>query len=257
MFDRPITIIAEIGINHNGDMDLACEMIQQAKKCGADVAKFQIYIPKRILSLDVPSIKKHWASIKATELTFDDVFLLKAVCDEAEIDFFASVFHPDRVEWTEEIGMEWYKIASRSIYNRELASAIAATGKPIILSWGYYEPSKGYPVLIDYPAAWARTKHLYCISKYPTPLSDLDFEQNGFGGRYIGFSDHTIGITASVMAMSLGATIIEKHFTLSNALPGHDQICSMEPSELHLLCEMRNEIEVIQNASQAGPASCG
>lgn len=246
MLDRPITIIAEIGINHNGDMDLACDMIWEAKGCGADVAKFQIYIPERVLSLDVPSIKKHWASIQATELSFEDVCLLKTFCDEVGIEFFASVFHPDRVEWTEQIGMEWYKIASRSIYDKVLAEAVAATGKPIILSWGYYEPSKGYPVLKDRIAAWDRTKHLYCVSKYHTPLDDLDLGGYTFGkGRFDGFSDHTIGITASLMAMSLGATIIEKHFTLSTALPGHDQVCSIEPFELRLLCKMRNDVEEI------------
>lgn len=242
MSNRPITIIAEIGINHNGDMEMAEEMIRVAKQCRADVAKFQIYIPERILDLERPSHKRHWDTIKAAELSFEDVCFLKGVCDEVGIEFLASVFHPDRVEWTEQIEMKSYKIASRSIYNMELASAIAATGKPIILSWGWYESEKGLPVLTNYPAAWDRTKHLYCISKYPTPLNELQFN---FDGRYDGFSDHTMGITASVVAMSLGATIIEKHFTMSRELPGHDQSCSVEPDELRQLCDMRDEIEVI------------
>lgn len=242
MVDRPITIIAELGINHNGDMERACEMIEVAKSCGAEVAKFQIYIPERVLDLKKPRIVEHWDTIKAAELSFKDVRLLKDVCDAEGIEFFASVFHPDRVEWTEQIEVERYKIASRSIYDMELAFAIAATGKSIILSWGYHELRKGYPVLINHQAAWDRTKHLYCISKYPTPLNEL---QLNFGGRYDGFSDHTMGITASIVAMSLGATIIEKHFTLSRKLPGCDQSCSIEPSELRQLCDMRDEIEVI------------
>lgn len=247
MIDRPITIIAEIGINHNGDMQCACEMIEVAKECGADVAKFQIYVPERILDLEKPRIKEHWDTIKATELSFEDVCLLKGVCDDVGIEFFASVFHPDRVEWTERIGMERYKIASRSIYNEELAEAIAATGKPIILSWGGFKPENDYryPGLVNYPAAWDRTKHLYCISKYPTPLNELNFYEFTFRGSYDGFSDHTMGITASVVAMSLGATIIEKHFTLSRELPGCDQSCSIEPDELRQLCNIRSEIEVI------------
>lgn len=245
MLDRPITIIAEIGINHNGDMALAQAMIEEAQRCRADVAKFQIYIPERILELEQPSHKKHWDTIKAAQLSFEDVCFLKGVCDRVDIEFLASVFHPDRVRWTEELGMERYKIASRSIYNKDLAKAVAATGKQIILSWGWYEPAKGYPVLINYPVAWNRTKHLYCISKYPTPLDDLDFNENTFKGRCAGFSDHTMGLTASVVAMSLGATIIEKHFTMSRELPGHDQSCSVEPHELRQLCDMRDEIEVI------------
>ena len=243
-----ITVIAEIGINHNGDMPLAADMIREAKWAGADVAKFQIYVPERVLDLERPNVKKHWDTIKAAELTFVDVCFLGGTCDREGIEFLASVFHPDRVEWTEEIGMERYKIASRSIYDRPLAKTIAATGKPVIVSWGWHTLEKGYPVLIDYPAAWARTKHLYCVSKYPAPLDELHFHKNTFrtfGGRYDGFSDHTMGITASVVAMSLGATIIEKHFTLSRDLPGCDQSCSIEPAELRQLCDMRDEIEVI------------
>lgn len=246
---KKITIIAEIGINHNGDMVLAEEMIHIAKECGANVAKFQIYKPGRDgltqKSRRTPNIVKHWEAIKATELSFQDVRFLKGVCDSAGIEFFASVFHPNSVGWTEQIGMKRYKIASCSMYNKVLAEAIAATGKPIILSWGFYEPEKGYPTLLQWPLAWARTRHLYCISKYPTPLNELGFHENIFGGRYEGFSDHTVGITASVVAMSLGATIIEKHFTLDRRSPGPDQAGSMEPDELHQLCNMRDEIEVI------------
>lgn len=245
MLDRPITIIAEIGINHNGDMNLAAEMIRAAKLCRADVAKFQIYIPERILDSETPYIKKHWDTIKATQLSFEDVHFLKDVCDTEGIEFFASVFHPDRVEWTEQLEMERYKIASRSIYDRVLAEAIAATGKPIILSRGWYSFEKGNPALLDYKQAWDRTKQLYCISKYPTPLNELELSSETFRGIYDGFSDHTVGITASVVAMSLGATIIEKHFTMSRELPGCDQSCSIEPSELRQLCDMRDEIEII------------
>lgn len=249
MLDRPITIIAEIGINHNGDMGLAEEMIKSAKLCGADVAKFQIYLPGRDglteVSRRTSVIKANWDAIKATELSFGDVCYLKNRCDDNNIEFLASVFHPDRVMWTEKIGMKWYKIASCSVYNRALAQAIAVTGKPIILSWGYYEPQKGYPVLIDHPAAWARTKHLYCVSKYPTALNDLDLNENTFKGRYTGYSGHTISITAPIVAMVLGATIIEKHFTLDKTQPGPDQAGSMEPAELCQLCDIRDEIEVI------------
>jgi len=246
MLDRPITIIAECGINHNGDMARAYEMIWAAKDAGADVAKFQIYVPERILDLEHPVIKEHWDTIKAAELSFEDVCRLKNRCDYVGIEFLASVFHPDRVEWTERIGMEWYKIASRSIYDEELARAIAATGKPVIVSWGYYKPLQGFPALAAWPKAWARTKHLYCISKYPAPLSDLDLDAYTFGRNdYAGFSDHTVGITASVIAMWLGAKIIEKHFTLDRSLSGPDQVCSIEPDELRQLCNMRRDIEVI------------
>ena len=255
MHPRRVEIVAECGVNHNGDMALAAEMIREAKRCGADVAKFQIYKPERLLDKDHPVLKPHWETILKTELTRDDVEFLKRTCDTAGIEFLASVFHPDRVPWTEEIGMERYKIASRSIHNEGLAKAIAGTGKPIILSLGF-DVRDRIPAISKFREAWQRTKQLYCIAEYPAPLSALEFLNPDLEDASIfrhfysyrghdGFSDHTIGITASVVAMSLGARIIEKHFTLNRSLPGPDQTCSIEPHELKQLCKMRDEIEVI------------
>lgn len=248
MFNRPITIIAECGINHNGDMYTARDMIWEAKECGADVAKFQIYVPERILDMEHSIIKEHWATIKAAELSFGDACFLKGICDAIGIEFLASVFHPDRVEWTEKIGMERYKIASRSMYDEELAQAVAATGKPVIVSYGYLRG--GRPAAIhEYNVHRAPVAVLYCVSEYPTPLSHLELPRHwtdpGRAFWYHGFSDHTIGITASVVAMSFGAKIIEKHFTLDRGLSGPDQVCSIEPDELQTLCSMRDDIEEI------------
>ena len=246
---RPIEIICEIGINHNGNMGRAHDMIQEAKRRGADVAKFQIYVPERILDLSLPIIRENWDVIKAAELSFGNVSFLKKVCNEAGIEFMASVFHPDRVEWTERIGMKRYKIASRSMYNKELAQAIFKTRKPAIISYGYFDGH--YDALRSIDRDWEVLgfrplyKTLYCVSEYPTPLNRVHLRRGTFFGSscYDGFSDHTVGITASVMAMSLGATIIEKHFTLDRGLPGPDQVCSIEPDELRDLCHMRDEIE--------------
>ena len=247
MITRPITIICEIGINHNGNMEQAREMIEIAKECGADVAKFQIYIPERILDLKKPRIIEHWDIIKAAELSFENVCWLKEQCNKTNIEFLASVFHPDRVEWAENIGMERYKIASRSIYNKEVTQAIVATDKPIIASYGWY----AYPrqaivdILLPSGRSTGRLSRLSCVAEYPTPLETLSIDKYTFDGFYDGLSDHTEGITAPVVAMSLGAKIIEKHFTLSRDLPGCDQVCSMEPGELRQLCNMRNDIEKI------------
>lgn len=247
MIDRPITIIAEIGINHNGDMILAKKMIEAAVECGADVTKFQIYVPERVLDCDHLGIKRHWSTIKATELSFEDVCLLKDMCDDIGIEFLASVFHPDRVVWTEKIGMERYKIASRSIYDEKLAQAIFETGKPIILSYGWWKMGRTPP--ISRLTGWGRrVSRLYCVSQYPTSLSAIHMDRGTFNagsGSYDGFSDHAIGITASVVAMSLGAKIIEKHFTLDKNMSGFDHAWSIEPDELRHLCNMRDDIEEI------------
>lgn len=251
---RLIEIIAEIGVNWQGEMSLAAEMIQAAKEAGADVAKFQIYVLERALDVTHPLIIEHYDTIKATELSFNQVVDLKNLCDAAEIEFLASVFHPDRVPWTEAVGMKRYKIASRSVYNEELAEAIAKTGKPVICSLSpqyYYNESKLLPSICAFETEYdlGVIKWLYCVSLYPTPLGEL-YLPEGFGRWYVedyydGFSDHTIGITAAVVAMSRGATIIEKHFTLDKSLPGPDHACSIEPAELGVLCTMRDEIEEI------------
>ena len=230
------TIIAECGINFNGDICKAIEMIWQAKSAGADIAKFQVYIPERILPLDHPLIKKWWDVIKATELTEKQVGILAATCKEAGIEFMASVFHPDRVPWLEAVGVKRYKIASRSIYNEPLARAVVATGKPILLSHGMYEP-KRFPPLYSL-AAPDQLSNLYCISEYPTPLEKIDISKMMF---YDGFSDHTVGITASCVAITLGLKYVEKHFTLDRELPGPDHVCSVEPDELRRLCQFRDD----------------
>lgn len=247
MVNRPITVIAEIGINWQGEMDLAREMIWAAKECGADVAKFQLYVPERILDRERPVISRWWDLICKTELTKARLHILVNECQRAGIPFLTSVFHPDRVEWCEEVGVEWYKVASRSMYDEELARAIHKTKKPCIISYGYYNGYCDALRLLD--GGWMNEKHktLYCVSQYPAPLSEIHLRRGTFfgAGCYDGFSDHTIGITASVVAMSLGAKIIEKHFTMDRKMPGPDHVCSIEPDELHRLCNMRDDIEEI------------
>ncbi|MBU2177403.1 MAG: N-acetylneuraminate synthase family protein [Gammaproteobacteria bacterium] len=232
---RPIEVIAEIGINHNGDMDRARDMIAVARQRGADVAKFQIYDPAALLNPEHPLLKPHWDTIRATELRQDNVAWLKAECDAQDIEFLASVFDVERVAWTEAEGMTRYKIASRSLYDAALAAAIKATGKPVLRSWGYYDGRQPPDV------GWDVTE-MYCISEYPTPLEHVDVAQFT---RFGGFSDHTMGITASIMAMAHGARVIEKHFTLDPALPGPDHVCSITPDELERLCQTRDDIERI------------
>jgi sialic acid synthase SpsE len=226
MHDTPVgkavQIIAEIGQNHNGDMELAKELIYAAKENGADVAKFQFY--------DVDSIFKpdfEWyAATKKSEVTKEQAFELAVTCQQAGIEFMASVFDIERVGWCEEIGTKRYKIASRSIRHRPLIETVCATGKDMIVSLGMWD-GKDFPSI----PGKARVDYLYCVAKYPTHPSDLDFSSIDFN-RYSGFSDHTIGIDASLVAIARGARILEKHFTLSKRMPGPDHSGSMEPQEL-------------------------
>ncbi len=220
-------IIAEIGQNHNGDMQLAKKLIYAAKENGADVAKFQLYNVDSIFRPDF----RWYDAAKEAELSKQQAFELATICNVAGIEFMASVFDVERVGWCEEIGVRRYKIASRSVRNQPLLHAVAATGKDVIVSLGMWE-GVGFPIV----PSRARVDYLYCVAKYPTAPEDLDFLTVDFT-RYAGFSDHTIGLDAALIAMSRGARIIEKHFTVDRRMPGPDHAGSMEPHELATLCQ--------------------
>ena len=228
-----IEIIAEIGQNHNGDMNLAKELINAAKDCGADVAKFQVFDAKSLF----PKKGNPWYEYNcSTELSRDNVLELNEECRKIDIEFFGSVFHVDRIDWLENLGIKRYKIASRSINDHELISKLELLNKPLIVSLGMWE--KEYLPEIN---SQARVDFLYCISKYPTEFKDLKFSEVDFN-KYSGFSDHTIGITASIIALTKGAKILEKHFTIDRSLYGPDHHCSMTPGELQQLNKFRCEL---------------
>lgn len=227
-------IIAEIGQNHNGDMDIAVELIRAAKKNGADVVKFQVYDAKKIF----PKENYEWYEYNCrTELSRAQVELLAKECKEIGIEFIASVFDVERISWLEEIGVKRYKIASRSIFDKPLVDAIAKTKKPLIVSLGYWN-SDEFPQI----NTMAKVDYLYCVPQYPAPLSELKLGSVNFT-RYSGFSDHTLGITAAIVALSRGAKIIEKHFTIDRKMYGPDHICSMTPEELNLIHNFRLELK--------------
>ena len=195
-------IIAEIGQNHNGDMELAKQLIFSAKENGADVAKFQLFDAHSLFPPDKP-----WFDYNCmTQLSRDDVWKLNEFCKEADIEFMASVFDIERIAWLEEVGVERYKIASRSVREKKLITALLATKKPLIISLGMWNEEK-FPEIAGNIQGF-----LYCISKYPTPLEDLHLNEVDFE-KYAGFSDHSIGITASCVAMAQGASIIEKLYS--------------------------------------------
>jgi len=221
------TVIAEIGQNHNGDMTMAKELITAAKQTGADIAKFQLFDVEAIFPADDERNKER----KKAQLSREQVEELAYCCEKTSIEFMASVFDMERVKWCQDIGMKRYKIASRSIYDSQLIDAIVNTGKDIIASLGMYR-GKGFPRI----KARGRVDFLYCVAKYPTYPEDLEFLTVDFS-EFSGFSDHTIGIEASLIAMARGAKIIEKHFTLDKKLPGPDHIHSVEPDELKQIVE--------------------
>ena len=217
--DTKITIIAECGHNGNGNMRLNKEMIREAKNCGADAVKFQLY--------DIDKIKKPYQSryfeLWAAELTKEDLKELALEAKKVGIEFMASAFDVERVQWLEEIGVRRHKIASRSIYDTELIKAMEKTGKPIIASLGVWK-EKELPKIKN-------AQFLYCVSEYPAHITELPNLE-----KYDGFSDHSEGCYWAREAIKKGAKIIEKHFTLNKTLPGYNQKGSAEPWEMKDLC---------------------
>lgn len=227
-------IIAEIGQNHNGDMRLACDMIGSAKKNGADAVKFQLYNARELFPVE----NNPWFDYnRRTELSREQVIMLSGECKKAGIEFFASVFDTERVAWLEDIGVRRYKVASRSIYNKDLLDCLCRTGKPLLVSLGMWK-GEGFP-RIDNEAG---VDFLYCIPKYPAPFSEVKLGSVDFM-KYAGLSDHTKGLSCAIAALSRGAKIIEKHFTLNRDMFGPDHACSMDPDELRTLNYFRDDLE--------------
>lgn len=230
-------IIAEIGINHNGNIHLAHELIKQAKQCGADVAKFQFYDPDKIFGpKGSHPDKKNYEFALTVSFNFEQAKTLNRWCAEEGIEFMASVFDEERFEWMESLGMKRYKIASRAVENTTLCKRIFATGKEAFISLGFWEEEK-------LPYAYEHARYLYCVAKYPAEYKDIKLPISFKATPYEGFSDHTIGIEASLVAVARGATIIEKHFTLNKGLVGPDHVCSATPEELTILCRQAREME--------------
>jgi len=234
-----ITIIVEAGINHNGNMDTAKELILRAKYAGADVWKTQIYdVAKMFPNKQVMAQGKNWYDkVLKTQLNKEHVLELSNYCKRLDIEFMASAFDIERLGWLEEIGVKRHKLATSVNKNRAIIEAMIATDKEILYSC----QSCLRPNVPQYP----KMKFLYCIPKYPTSLKDLYLTNVDFGFAFQGFSDHTIGIEASMVAMSRGALIIEKHFCLKRDNSNPDMICSIEPHELKELVSFARKVEEI------------
>lgn len=232
-------IIAEIGINHNGSLHVAHELIRQAAIAGAGIAKFQFYDPAKIFGPggSYPN-EEAYAQALTVQFGREEATKLKAWCDEEGIEFMASVFDEERFEWMEALGVKRHKVASRTTEDTALCRRILATGKETFISLGFWTAA-GVP----YDAKNAR--YLYCVPKYPCEYSDIQLPASFAGSGYHGFSDHTLGIEASLVAVARGARIIEKHFTLNKGLPGPDHVCSITPDELAELCRLSRLMEKI------------
>lgn len=251
-----VLVIADIGINHNGDMNLAHELIRQAAINGADIAKFQAYDVEKLFGPQGedpnPEINK---KVRPMQFDKEQFAQLKKWCEEEGVEFMASVFDEERLEWMEDLGMKRHKIASRvSKLNPELADKIITTGKETFVSYGF-----GGDSLNQHP----NVKPLWCVSKYPTEYSDLNLPDRFVGmlkdgeelpesDYWYGLSDHSLGIESALVAVGRGAKVVEKHFTLDKSAKGFDHICSITPDELRDLAKYCKLMEKVVDANKKG-----
>jgi sialic acid synthase SpsE len=241
-------IIAEIGINHMGNMGIAQKLISDAAECGATMAKFQWYSVRDLFGdPSKPTYRKDiFETVLPFELDEEKIEQLMKWCDRYNIDFGCSIFDEERFLKLDAMGVKKHKLASRvSKFDRDLAHRVLETGKPTYVSLGF--DSEPFDIK-KYPNCY----HLYCVAKYPAEHSDFDIPKtfNWTDSDYYGFSSHAMDVYPSLVALARGAKCVEVHFTMNKgmaALPGgYDHLCSLNKDELKQLCEFAKRIERIR-----------
>ena len=252
-----VYIIAEAGVNHNGSFELACRLADAAKDAGADCVKYQTFKSENLVSKNAQKAeyqkKTTGASsqqdmLKKLELSFDSFVKLKEYCDKIGICFLSTPFDFDSIDFLNSLNMPFWKIPSGEVTNYPYLVALAKTGKPVVMSTGMCEMSEisdAIKVLKD--NGTKDIKLLHCNTEYPTPFEDvnltaMDTMRKAFNVE-VGYSDHTKGIEVPIAAVALGATIIEKHFTLDRNMEGPDHKASLEPDELKKMVDSIRNIE--------------
>ena len=254
-------IIAEAGVNHNGDISLAKKLIAAAAAAGADLVKFQTFSAKNLVSSSAPraeyqkktteSSESQLEMIQKLELSREDHAVLIQECSAHGIGFFSTAFDFQSFDLLMELGcLEQIKIPSGELTNLPLLRYMSRFGKPLLLSTGMANLGE-IEAAIEAVVAAGTPCHLitvlHCTTEYPAPMEDVNLRamvamKKAFGVR-TGYSDHTAGIEIPIAAVALGATVIEKHFTLDRNLPGPDHKASLEPHELKAMVEGIRNVE--------------
>ncbi len=259
-------IIAEAGVNHNGSMERAREMVAAAKEAGADYVKFQTAVPELVISTYAPKAeyqkdtdgtgRSQLEMCKAIHLPLDAYAELKALCEETGIGFMSTPFDLVSIDLLAELGQDYMKVPSGEITNLPYLERIAYHGIPVIISTGMAtteEARRAIDILTSGPLTTDDITVLHCNTQYPTPMRDVNLRamltlRDALGVK-TGYSDHTTGIEVPVAAAALGAAVVEKHFTLSRELPGPDHKASLEPQELKQMVRAIRNIELALGSS--------
>jgi len=255
-----VLIIAEAGVNHNGNLDLALKMVDEAKRAGADIVKFQTAIPEKVISkyADKAEYQKKTTGneesqlemCKRIHLKLSDYDIIKKYCEEVGIEFLSTPFDLESIDYLEKLGMRLWKIPSGEITNLPYLIKIAKTGKPVIMSTGMSDLNEvEEAVNVLKKGGAGEITLLHCTTEYPAPFESVNLRAMNTlrekVGTEVGYSDHTVGFEVAVAAAVLGASVIEKHFTLNHNMEGPDHKASLEPEEFEV---MVNNIRMIEKA---------
>ena len=254
-------VIAEAGVNHNGDVALAKQLVAVAADAGADFVKFQTFIAENIVSQSAPKAdyqkgttdpaESQQEMIRKLELTREDHLELIGECRKLGIGFFSTAFDRDSINLLETLGaLDFVKIPSGELTNLPYLRYLTRHGKPVLLSTGMAtlgEVEAAIEVIEKVGTSREQITVLHCTTEYPTPMDEVNLNAmvnmgKAFGVS-VGYSDHTPGIEVPIAAVALGATVIEKHFTLDRSLPGPDHRASLEPEELKAMVSAIRNIE--------------
>lgn len=269
---KNVLIIAEAGVNHNGDINRALELIRLASEAGADYVKFQTFKTELIISKAAKKAayqisstgggESQYDMVKKLELSFDDFVRLKAECQAQNIGFLSTGFDEPSIEFLQGLNIDLFKIPSGELTNKPYLKLIARTGKPIVMSTGMAdlaEIASAISILTEEGVTKDNITVLHCNTEYPTPMKDVNLLamnqiKSEFGVK-VGYSDHTLGIEVPIAAVALGAEVIEKHFTTDKNLPGPDHAASLEPDELKAMVNAIRNIELAVGGSGLKEAS--
>ena len=260
MLNRTL-IIAEAGVNHNGDLEIAKQLIDAAADAGADFVKFQTFSADRLVTRDAAkadyqakatdSSETQYKMLKQLELTPQMHLVLIEHCKSRNIQFFSTAFDIESVNFLLGLGLTFFKIPSGEMTNLPYLRHIGGLNKTVILSTGMAtmgDIEAAIDALMQAGMPREKITVLHCTTEYPTPMHDVNLKamqsiQTAFGVK-VGYSDHTQGIEIAIAAVAMGASVIEKHFTLDCNMPGPDHKASLEPAELKAMVAAIRNIEV-------------
>lgn len=257
---KKVIIIAEAGVNHNGDFDTAKKLIDVAVLAGVDYVKFQTFKAEKLVTKSAKRAEyqdkntkdgdSQFEMLKKLELSAENHYLLMDYCNKKGIKFLSTGFDLESLEFLHQIGIKLAKIPSGEITNYPYLKKMAQLFSEVILSTGMatiQEIKEAIKVLTKNGVSAEKIVILHCNTEYPTPMEDVNLKamlhiKEEFGVS-VGYSDHTLGIEVPIAAVALGATVIEKHFTLDKNLPGPDHKASLEPNELKEMVDAIRNIE--------------